>query len=52
VLILIVGTSKMLALAGAVALLEKELDLECINKQLDEVNAFIDAVTIHKATIQ
>jgi len=37
---------------GAVALLEKELDLERINKQLDEVNAFIDAVTIHKATLQ
>ena len=37
---------------GAVALLEKELDLERVNKQLDEVNAFIDAVTIHKATLQ
>jgi len=36
---------------GAVALLEKELDLERVNKQLDEVNLFIDAVTIHKATL-
>ena len=35
---------------GAVALLEKELDLERVNKQLDEVNLFIDAVTAHKAT--
>ena len=29
---------------GAVALLEKELDLERVNKQLDEVNIFINAV--------
>ena len=36
---------------GAVALLEKELDLERINKQLDEVNLFIDAVTAHKVTL-
>lgn len=36
---------------GAVALLEKELDLERINKQLDEVNLFIDAITAHKATL-
>ena len=36
---------------GAVALLEKELDLERVNKQLDEVNLFIDAVTTHKATL-
>ena len=36
---------------GAVALLEKELDLERVNKQLDEVNLFIDAVTAHKATV-
>ena len=36
---------------GAVALLEKELDLERVNKQLDEVNLFIDAVTPHKATL-
>jgi hypothetical protein len=36
---------------GAVALLEKELDLERINKQLDEVNVFIDAITAHKATL-
>jgi len=36
---------------GAVALLEKELDLERVNKQLDEVNFFIDAITTHKATL-
>ena len=36
---------------GAVALLEKELDLERVNKQLDEVNLFIDAVTAHKASL-
>ena len=36
---------------GVVALLEKELDLERVNKQLDEVNLFIDAVTAHKATL-
>ena len=36
---------------GAVALLEKELDLERVNKQLDEVNLFIDAVTAHKVTL-
>jgi hypothetical protein len=36
---------------GAVALLEKELDLERVNKQLDEVNAFIDSVTTHKNTL-
>ena len=36
---------------GAVALLEKELDLERVNKQLEEVNLFIDAVTAHKATL-
>ena len=36
---------------GAVALLEKQLDLERVNKQLDEVNAFIAAITAHKATL-
>ena len=36
---------------GAVALLEKELDLERVNKQLDEVNAFIDSITTHKNTL-
>ena len=36
---------------GAVALLEKELDLERVNKQLDEVNLFIDTITAHKATL-
>ena len=36
---------------GAVALLEKELDLARVNKQLEEVNLFIDAITTHKATL-
>ena len=36
---------------GSVALLEKELDLERINKELDEVEAFIGTVTTHKATL-
>ena len=36
---------------GSVALLEKELDLERINKELDEVDAFITTVTDHKATL-
>lgn len=36
---------------GSVALLEKELDLERINKELDEVEAFITSVTDHKATL-
>lgn len=36
---------------GAVALLEKELDLERVNKQLDEVNLFINTITAHKATL-
>ena len=36
---------------GAVALLEKELDLERVNKQLDEVNVFIKAITAHKETL-
>ena len=36
---------------GAVALLEKELDLERINKQIEEVDAFIVAVANHKATL-
>lgn len=36
---------------GAVALLEKELELERVNKQLDEVNVFINAITAHKATL-
>ena len=36
---------------GAVALLEKELDLQRVIKQLDEINVFIDAVTTHKATL-
>jgi hypothetical protein len=36
---------------GAVALLEKELDLERVIKQLDEIDVFIAAVTAHKATL-
>ena len=36
---------------GAVALLEKELDLQRVVKQLDEIDIFIDAVTAHKATL-
>ncbi len=36
---------------GAVALLEKELDLERVIKQLDEVDAFIAEITAHKATL-
>jgi hypothetical protein len=36
---------------GSVALLEKELDLERINKELIEVDAFIGAITAHKATL-
>lgn len=36
---------------GSVALLEKELDLERINKELDEVDTFITTVTAHKATL-
>jgi hypothetical protein len=36
---------------GAVALLEKQLDLERITKQIDEVDAFIVAISNHKATL-
>ncbi|MCO6162217.1 hypothetical protein [Flavobacterium sp. NRK F7] len=36
---------------GAVALLEKELDLERINKELLEVDAFITTITNHKANL-
>ncbi|CAM3925581.1 MULTISPECIES: hypothetical protein [Flavobacterium] len=36
---------------GAVALLEKELDLERVTKELEEVNAFITVITNHKATL-
>lgn len=36
---------------GAVALLEKQLDLERIIKQIDEVDAFILAITNHKTTL-
>ena len=36
---------------GAVALLEKQLDLERITKQIDEVDAFILAITNHKDTL-
>ena len=36
---------------GAVALLDKELDLARVEKQLEEVDAFIAAITAHKATL-
>uniref|UniRef100_UPI00404A2A9B hypothetical protein n=1 Tax=Flavobacterium sp. TaxID=239 RepID=UPI00404A2A9B len=36
---------------GAVALLEKELDLERVERELEEVDAFIAAVTAHQATL-
>lgn len=37
---------------GSVALLEKELDLERINKELDEVDAFITNVTTRKNMLE
>lgn len=36
---------------GAVALLEKEMDLARVVKELDEVNSFITIITAHKATL-
>ncbi len=36
---------------GAVALLEKEMDLARVVQELDEVNAFITIITDHKATL-
>ena len=36
---------------GAVALLEKQMDLARVVKELEEVNAFITLVTDHKATL-
>jgi hypothetical protein len=36
---------------GAVALLEKQLDLERVNKQINVVDAFIVAISNHKATL-
>ncbi len=36
---------------GAVALLQKELDFERVNNELEEVDAFITAITAHKATL-
>lgn len=36
---------------GAVALLEKELDLARVEQELEEVDAFIAAITAHKATL-
>ena len=36
---------------GAVALLEKELDLARVVQQLNEVNAFITVITDHKTTL-
>lgn len=36
---------------GVVALLQKELDLQRINNELEEVEEFIGAITAHKATL-
>jgi hypothetical protein len=36
---------------GAIALLEKQLDLERVNKQIKEVDAFMLEITNHKATL-
>lgn len=36
---------------GAVALLEKEMDLNRVAKELEEVNEFITVVKAHKATL-
>jgi hypothetical protein len=36
---------------GAVALLEKEMDLARVVKELEEVNSFITIITVHKATL-
>ncbi|WP_320814540.1 hypothetical protein [Flavobacterium sp.] len=36
---------------GAVALLEKQMDLARVVRELDEVNAFITIITDHKATL-
>lgn len=36
---------------GAVALLEKEMDLNRVARELEEVNEFITVVTAHKATL-
>jgi hypothetical protein len=36
---------------GAVALLEKQMDLARVEKELEEVNAFITIITDHKATL-
>lgn len=36
---------------GSVALLQKELDVERVIKELDEVNVFIAVINAHKATL-
>jgi len=36
---------------GTIALLEKQVDLERVNKEIEEVDAFILAITNHKATL-
>lgn len=36
---------------GAIALLEKELDLARVTQELAEINAFITLITNHKATL-
>lgn len=36
---------------GAIALLEKEMEVAQVQKQIDEIDAFVSAVTTHKATL-
>lgn len=36
---------------GSVALLEKELDLERVNKELEEIEVFITGITAHKESL-
>lgn len=36
---------------GAIALLEKEMEVAMVQKEIDEVDAFTTAVTTHKATL-
>ena len=36
---------------GVVALLQKELDLQRVNNELEEVEEFLSTITAHKATL-
>jgi hypothetical protein len=36
---------------GVVSLIDKEFDIGCIEKQLDEANSFIEAVNTYKASL-